>query len=205
MRLRVFQPGADACAPAPDRLQPAVVDVLVDVLVLVLVDDVELVVVVVVVDVELVVVVVEVVVVVHGCVTVTVVGCVTVTVTVFFFGFGQAPSLSPRRMCAFTALFATLIVTSFFDPFRWHIVTFGFFGFFLAAPCGPAIATDAPSPSTKTATSSAFSFMPAPLVLDGPRVPGAAVLKRALGEPRVELELDVPLQRRRDGAVLLRL
>ena len=134
--------------------------------VLVLVDAVELVVVVVV-DVELVdvVVVVEVVVVVvHGCVTVTVVGCVTVTVTVFFFGFGHAPSLSPRRMWAFTALFATLIVTSFFDPFRWHIVTFGFF---LAVPCGPAIATDAPSPSTKTATSTAFSFMRDPLVLDG--------------------------------------
>ena len=137
------------------------VDVLV--LVLVLVDDV------VVVDVDVdddpvVVVEVVVVVVVHGCVTVTVVGCVTVTVTVFFFGFGQAPSLSPRRMCAFTALFATLIVTSFFDPFRWHIVTFGFF---LAVPCGPAIATDAPSPSTKTATSTAFSLMRDPLLLDG--------------------------------------
>jgi hypothetical protein len=140
--------------------------VLVDVLVVV--DAVELVVVVV--DVELVdvdVVVVDVVVVVHGCVTVTVVGCVTVTVTVFFFGLGHAPSLSPRRMWAFTAPFPTLIVTSFFDPFRWHIVTFGFFGFFLAVPCGPAIATDAPSPSTKTATSTAFSFMRDPLVLDG--------------------------------------
>ena len=134
------------------------VDVLV--LVLVLVDDV-------VVDVDVdvdvdpvVVVDVVVVVVVHGCVTVTVVGWVTVTVTVFFFGFGQAPSLSPRRRCAFTALFATLIVTSFLDPFRWHIVTFGFF---FAATCGPAIATDVPSPTTKTATSAALSFIRPPL------------------------------------------
>jgi len=152
------------------------------VLVLVLVDDVELVVVVLVdvelVDVELVDVVVVDVDVVHGCVTVTVVGCVTVTVTVFFFGLGQAPSLSPRRWCAFTALFATLIVTSFFEPLRWHITTFGFFGFFFAAPCGPAIATDAPSPSTKTTASNAFSLMRTPFVRTGPRVPGPAVLKR---------------------------
>jgi hypothetical protein len=148
-----------------------VVDVLVDVLVLVLIDDVELVVVVVV-DVELVDVVV---VVVHGCVTVTVVGCVTVTVTVFFFGFGQAPSLSPRRMCAFTALFATLIVTSFFEPLRWHIVTFGFLGFFFAATCGPAIATEVASPSAKTTASAAFSFIGPPLSWTGPRVPGTAI------------------------------
>src|SRR5690242_3911950 len=104
MRLRVFQPGGGE--PPPGRSQPAVVDVLVEVDVLVLVDDVELVVVVV--DVELVdvevVVVVDVMVVVHGCVTVTVVGCVTVTVTVFVLRGGHAPSLSPRRMCAFTAL-----------------------------------------------------------------------------------------------------
>jgi hypothetical protein len=147
-----------------------VVEVLVEVLVdvLVLVDDVELVVVVVeveLVDVDPVVVVdVVVVVVVHGCVTVTVVGWVTVTVTVFFFGFGQAPSLSPCRWCAFTALFETRIVTSFFEPLRWHMTTFGFFGFFLAATCGPAIATEVPSPTTKTATSAAFSFIRTPFV-----------------------------------------
>jgi hypothetical protein len=134
-----LQPGGTPRAP-PGRPQPAVVDVLVEVLVLVLVDDV----VVVVVEVEpVVVVVVElvVVVVVHGCVTVTVVGSVTVTVTVFVLRGGQAPSLSPRRRCAFTALFATLIVTSFFDALRWHMTTFGFFGFFFAPTCGPAIAT----------------------------------------------------------------
>jgi hypothetical protein len=141
-----------------------VVDVLVDVLVLVLVVE-DVVVVVVDVDVEPVVVVeVVVVVVVHGWVTVTVVGCVTVTVTVFVFRGGHAPSLSPRRRCAFTALRATLIVTSFFEPFRWHIVTFGFFGFFFAATCGPATATEVPSPSTKRTASAAFSFIRAPFV-----------------------------------------
>jgi hypothetical protein len=94
-------------------------------------------------------------------VTVTVVGWVTVTVTVFvfFFELGQAPSLSPWRRCAFTALLETTIVTSFFEPLRWHMTTFGFF---FAATCGPAIATDAPSPSTKTATRAAFSFILAP-------------------------------------------
>jgi hypothetical protein len=103
------------------------------------------------------------VVVVHGCVTVTVVGCVTVTVTVFVLRGGHAPSLSPRRRCAFTALRATRIVTSFFEPLRWHMTTFGFLGFFFAATCGPATATDVPSPSAKRTASAAFSFIRPPL------------------------------------------
>ena len=143
------------------------------------VDDVELVVV----DVEpvvVVVVVVELVVVVHGWVTVTVVGWVTVTVTVFVLRFelGHAPSLSPCRRCAFTALFETTIDTSFFEPVRWHITTF--FGFFFAAMCGPAIATDAPSPSTKTTTSAAFSFILTPLVgREVRRLPFESIVKPA--------------------------
>ena len=141
------------------------------------VDDVELVVV----DVEpvVVVVVVELVVVVHGWVTVTVVGWVTVTVTVFVLRFelGHAPSLSPCRRCAFTALFETTIDTSFFEPVRWHITTFGFF---FAAMCGPAIATDAPSPRTKTTTSAAFSFILTPLVgREDRRLPFESIVKPA--------------------------
>jgi len=112
------------------------VDVEVDVdpvVVVLVVDDVD-----VVVDVEPVVVVVEpVVVVVHGAVTVTVVpGAVTVTVFVFVFLGGHAPSLSPRRRCALTALLPTTIVTSRFEPVRWHITTF--FGFFFANDAFPA-------------------------------------------------------------------
>jgi hypothetical protein len=151
----------------------AVVLVLVVVVVVGVVVDVELVVVVVedelvvVVDDELVVVDVEPVVdvvVVHGWVTVTVdPGCVTVTVTVFFFGFGQAPILSPRRRCAFTALRLTLMLTSFFEPVRWHITTFAFFGgFFLRTPCGPATATDAARPATNSAAMIALSFIRPP-------------------------------------------
>ena len=110
------------------------VDVEVDVdpvVVVLVVDDVD-----VVVDVEPVVVVVEpVVVVVHGAVTVTVVPG-AVTVTVFVFLGGHAPSLSPRRRCALTALLPTTIVTSRFEPVRWHITTF--FGFFFANDAFPA-------------------------------------------------------------------
>jgi hypothetical protein len=119
------------------------------------VEDVELVVVVV----ELVVLVVVLVVVVQGCVTVTVVGTVTVTVFVLRLLLGHGPSLSPRRMCALTALLATLMLTSFFEPVRWHITTFSFFGFFFAPTCGPATATDVPSPATNRATRTALSFM----------------------------------------------
>jgi len=131
------------------------VDVEVDVdpvVVVLVVDDVD-----VVVDVEPVVVVVEpVVVVVHGAVTVTVVpGAVTVTVFVFVFLGGHAPSLSPRRRCALTALLPTTIVTSRFEPVRWHITTFCFF---FANDAFPARATETPSPVTNSASRAAFSF-----------------------------------------------
>src|SRR5205823_12321090 len=97
-----------------------------------------------------------VVVVVHGAVTVTVApGAVTVTVFVLVFGFGQNPSLSPCRRCAFTALRATTIETSFFEPVRWHMTTFGFF---FANDAFPASAIDPARPATNSARRPAFSF-----------------------------------------------
>jgi hypothetical protein len=90
-----------------------------------------------------------------------VVGPVTVTVTVFVRDPGHAPRLSPRRRCARTALGATRIVTSFFDPVRWHSVTF-VGGFFLKIADGFASATDAAKPDANNATKRTFAFIEPP-------------------------------------------
>jgi hypothetical protein len=88
-------------------------------------------------------------------VAVTVTVSVTVRTTIRTFAFGQAPFLSPARRCAGTAAFATLIVTSFFDAVRWHIVTLLDF----LNTWGPASATAARRPAANRAPSEASNFM----------------------------------------------
>jgi len=147
-------PGRGQAAAVEVELVVVDVDPVVVVAPVVVVDDVEVVVVVEPVDdvVE-----VEAVVVVHGAVTVTVEpGAVTVTVFVLVLLGGQAPSLSPRRRCAFTALLPTTMVTSRFEPVRWHMTTF--FGFFLANDVVPATAIETAKPVTKSASRTALSF-----------------------------------------------